>query len=212
MEGYGGKIKFQYRMLAKVYDLMDIILFPNKEKNPRLALAKHIPNDSLSVLDVCTGTGNSAISIAVTNSNNEVTGIDLSKQMLAVAGRKIKKRNLTNITLQYMDAAHIDINKQFDIVTTSLSLHEIQNDLRRSVVSGMAKVLKPNGRLYIIEWEKPKGLIGSIIFMIFPYLFEPKGFGRFLKINWEDYLKQFGLRVEGTEKYTFTKLIIATKN
>lgn len=211
MESYSEKVKFQYKMLARIYDLMDIIGFPVKKNNPRLALAKHIPNESLSVLDVCTGTGNSAISIASRNLNNEVTGIDLSEQMLTVADRKIKKNNLSNVKLLCMDATHIDLNKQFDIVTTSLSLHEMPKDIRDSVVSGMARVLRHNGRFYIIEWDKPKGFIGSIVFMFFPYQFEPKGFGDFLKINWEDYLKQYGLRIERIEKYTFTKLIIAIK-
>ncbi len=211
MESYSDKVKFQYKMLAKVYDLMDIIGFPVKKNNPRLALAKHIQNESLSVLDVCTGTGNSAISIAARNLNNEVTGIDISEQMLAVADRKIKKKNLSNVKLLCMDAAHIDLNKQFDIVTTSLSLHEMPKDIRKSVVSSMAKVLKHNGRFYIIEWDRPRSFIGSLVFMFFPYQFEPKGFGDFLKINWEDYLKQYGLRIERIEKYTFTKLIIAIK-
>ena len=211
MKSYSEKVKFQYKMLAKIYDLMDIVGFPIKKYNPRIALAKHIPNDSLSVLDVCTGTGNSAISIAEENLSNEVTGIDLSEQMLAVADGKIKKKNLTNVTLLYMDAVHIDLNKQFDIVTTSLSMHEMPKDIRDSVVSSMARVLKQNGRLYIIEWDKPRSFIGSIVFMFFPYQFEPRGFGDFLKLNWEDYLKQYGLRIERIEKYTFTKLIIAIK-
>ncbi len=211
MESYSEKVKFQYKMLAKIYDLMDIIGFPVKKNNPRLALAKHIPNESLSVLDVCTGTGNSAISIAASNLNNEVTGIDLSEQMLTVADKKIKKRDLSNVKLLCMDAAHIDFNTQFDIVTTSLSLHEMPKAIRDAIVSNMTRILKKKGKLYIMDWDKPTSIIGSIVFMFFPYQFEPKGFGDFLKINWEDYLKQYGLRIERIEKYSFTKLIIAIK-
>jgi demethylmenaquinone methyltransferase/2-methoxy-6-polyprenyl-1,4-benzoquinol methylase len=211
MENYNEKLKFQYKMLARIYDLMDVIGFPIKKYNPRLGLARHIPNSRLSILDACFGTGNSSIAIAKKNNNNRIIGIDLSENMLKVARNKIKKNRLENITTYCIDAAAIDINKEFDIVTTSLSLHEMPQTVMESVISEMHRVLKKNGKLYIVEWDKPKNIIGSLFFMVFPYIFEPKGFGDFLKLDWGSYLKSKGFIVENVEKYNFTKLIIANK-
>jgi demethylmenaquinone methyltransferase / 2-methoxy-6-polyprenyl-1,4-benzoquinol methylase len=196
MKSYSEKVQFRYKMIAKIYDLMDTIGFPIKKYNPRLGLAGHIPNENISVLDVCFGTGNTGISIAARNDGNKVVGIDISEQMLKVAQNKIRREKLDNITLIYMDAARINLKEEFDVVTTSLSLHEMPKDIMNSVISGMGRVLKSDGKMNIIEWDKPKSFLGFAIFMFFPYLFEPKGFGDFLRLDWKNYLKQYGLKIE----------------
>ncbi|MDP4092662.1 MAG: class I SAM-dependent methyltransferase [Bacillota bacterium] len=211
MKNYSETVKFRYKFLAHVYDLMDIVGFRNKKYSPRLGLARHIPNENIIILDVCFGTGNSGITIATKNTKNKIIGIDLSKQMLKVAQNKISRKQLNNITLRNMDATNIRLNPIFDVVTTSLSLHEMPKDIMDAVVSEMVRVLKNNGKMYIIEWDKPTRFLSSIVFMLFPYFIEPKGFGKFLKLDWKSYLEKHGLKFESVEKYMFTKLIIASK-
>ncbi|MCX7772201.1 MAG: class I SAM-dependent methyltransferase [Clostridia bacterium] len=210
MKNHNEKAKFQYKLFAGVYDLMDL-LFVTRKGNPRLGLARHIPNEELSILDVCFGTGNSALAIARKNDKNKITGIDLSLEMLAVARRKIKKKRIDNITLHCMDATHLDLQQRFDIVTTSLSLHEMPPAVMEAAIGEMSRVLKPGGSLYIIEWNRPSHKLGAAMFNFFPYRFEPRGFGDFLKIDWGAQLKKSGISVDAIEAYTFTKLIIAHK-
>ncbi len=207
MKDYRKKEKLMYKILAKVYDLMDVICFPKKSSNPRLALAKKLSNKDLSILDVCCGTANTSIAIAQENARHKILGIDLSPDMLMVASNKILRKKLSNIELIEMDATNIDIKEQFDVVTTSLSLHEMPKDIMDSVICQMTSKLKPSGKLYIIDWSKPKKLPGRLIFMLFPYLLEPKGFGDFLKIDWERYLNNYGLTVESIEMYSSTMLL-----
>ncbi len=207
MKDYRKKEKLMYKILAKVYDLMDVICFPKKSSNPRLALAKKLSNKDLSILDVCCGTANTSIAIAQENARHKILGIDLSPDMLTVASNKILRKKLSNIELIEMDATNIDIKEQFDVVTTSLSLHEMPKDIMDSVICQMTSKLKPTGKLYIIDWSKPKKLPGRLIFMLFPYLLEPKGFRDFLKIDWERYLNNYGLTVESIEMYSSTMLL-----
>ncbi len=207
MKDYRKKEKLMYKILAKVYDLMDVICFPKKSSNPRLALAKKLSNKDLSILDVCCGTANTSIAIAQENARHKILGIDLSPDMLTVASNKILRKKLSNIELIEMDATNIDIKEQFDVVTTSLSLHEMPKDIMDSVICQMTSKLKPTGKLYIIDWSKPKKLPGRLIFMLFPYLLEPKGFRDFLKIDWERYLNNYGLTVESIEMYSNTMLL-----
>lgn len=207
MKDYRKKEKLMYKLLAKVYDLMDVICFPKKSSNPRLALAKKLSNKDLSILDVCCGTANTSITIAQENAGHKILGIDLSPDMLTVASNKILRKKLSNIELIEMDATNIDTKEQFDVVTTSLSLHEMPKDIMDSVICQMTAKLKPTGKLYIIDWSKPKKLPGRLIFMLFPYLLEPKGFGDFLKIDWERYLNNYGLTVESIEMYSSTMLL-----
>lgn len=200
-----------YKILAKVYDLMGVIVFPTKKINPRLALANKISNQDLYILDVCCGTANTSIAIAQKNARHKILGIDLSEDMLKVAGNKILRKKLSNIELIEMDATNIDFKEQFDVITTSLSLHEMPKNIMDSVICQMASKLKPDGKLYIIDWCKPNNLLSKSLFMIFPYLFEPRGFGHFIKINWNSYLSKYGLKVDNIEKYSFTTLMTISK-
>lgn len=211
MSSFNEKIRFKYKILSKIYDLMDIVFFFKKEYNPRYNLAERIPNCDISVLDVCFGTGNTSIAIAKKNPKNRIIGIDLSQDMLTVSEKKIKKFKLDNISTFIMDATNISFDKKFDVVTTSLSLHEMSSEVMSSVISEMSRLLKDDGKLYIIEWNKPKKFLSLVLFMIFPYLSEPRGFGDFLKLDWSNYLNNFNLKIESIETFGFTKLITSTK-
>lgn len=213
MENYENRVRVLYKILSKAYDLMDLIIFSNENSNPRKGLASKLPNDRLRVLDVCCGTGNSAIAIAKKNDNNTVIGIDLSSDMLKAARNKAIKNKFDNISFREMNAAKTDFsNESFDVVTVSLALHEMPQELIDLILTEIGRVLKPSGKLYIIDWDRPKHPIASLVFAIFPTLFEPKVFKDFLKINWKQLLDKFAFKYLDTERYTFTKLVIAIKS
>lgn len=212
MQNYETRAKILYKCISKVYDLMDLIIFPDAKYNPRKGLSNHLPNEQIRVLDVCCGTGNSSISICEKNTNNTVIGIDLSSDMLKVAKNKAIKNNLKNISFKEMNAAKLDFpSNSYDAVTISLAFHEMPQELIVSILAEIGRVLKPNGELYIIDWDKPERPIASALFAIFPTLFEPKVFKEYLKYDWKQLLEKFGLKYTDTERYTFTKLIVASK-
>jgi hypothetical protein len=81
-----------------------------------------------------------------------------------------------------------------------------------SVVSEMSRILRKGGRMLIIEWDRPKSFLASMVFNVFPYMFEPGDFRGFLRLDWGRYLERHGLVLEGVEKHRFTKVIIAVKD
>ena len=83
-------VDFLYKMIARVYDLLDLIYFHDYEKSPRKAVLQSIATYD-SVLDLCTGTASNAIRIAVQKPDAKVVGVDLSDGMLKVAEGKVKK-------------------------------------------------------------------------------------------------------------------------
>lgn len=212
MKDYKEKAKLLYKILSNVYNLMDLIVFPNDKSNPRKGLARKLPNNNIKILDVACGTGNTSFAIAEKNPDNEIAAIDLSQDMLKIARKKAAKNKIKNISFKGMDAVKMDFeNNYFDVVTISLAFHEMPQDLMNSILKEMSRVLKSKGRIYIIDWEKPKSFIKSKIFLLFPSLLEPKVFKQFLKINWSSMLNEFGFKYEGMEYYSFTKLIAAIK-
>jgi ubiquinone/menaquinone biosynthesis C-methylase UbiE len=213
VQEYEGRIKLKFKLLANFYDLFDIPFRLNTDGNPRLALAQKIPNVTLRILDVCVGTSNSAIAVAEANDQNEIIGIDLSQDMIAVAKGKIRKQGIQNISICQMDATKMSFQDgEFDIAMISFALHELDYELMMCILMGMSRVVKDSGALYIIDYEREDSLIRSLILSIQLKIFEPGHMPRFLRYDWNDILQGVGFRVIGTEKYLFSKLISAARN
>lgn len=96
----------------------------------------------LSLLEIGCGTGH--FSRKFEEKGAQVTGIDLSKQMLATA----QKLTVHPQHYQLMDAHHLTFeDEQFDVVL-SITAFEFISDIQQ-VYSEMKRVLKPNGTLLI---------------------------------------------------------------
>jgi hypothetical protein len=84
-----------YKFLSKIYDLFDLIFIFGGKGNPRPGLLYAISDHPFHILDVCMGTGASSLLVASHNPQNQIMGIDISDEMLAVAQRKIEQKKLT---------------------------------------------------------------------------------------------------------------------
>jgi demethylmenaquinone methyltransferase/2-methoxy-6-polyprenyl-1,4-benzoquinol methylase len=199
-----------YGAIAGIYDVLDVALFRPPARNPRMGLARALPPEIRSVIDLCTGTGASSLAIAKSDEARRVVGVDLSTNMLGIASRKAKKAKVRNIELRRMDATATDFpSASFDAVTTSLSLHELPLGLRDRLMREMRRLVADHGRLYIIEWERPRRGLARSMFGIFPMLVEPRGFREFLSLDWEDFLSKYGFELVQSESFSFTRLLIA---
>lgn len=213
MQMYARKIKLKFKILAAFYDLFEIPFRFNKAGNPRLALAKNIPNADLRILDVCTGTASGAIAVAEASPRNQIIGIDLSPNMIAVAENKIRNRGIKNISVCEMDATKMTFeDEEFDIAMISFALHELEHELMISILKEMSRVVKKSGTMYIIDYERERGWFKSPIFSVYLKVFEPPHLPRFLQYDWNEILQGVGFRLVETKKYLFSKLMYARRN
>jgi ubiquinone/menaquinone biosynthesis C-methylase UbiE len=209
---YEKRIKLKFKMLAAFYDLFDLAFLLDKKRNPRYALARKIPDEALRILDVCSGTANSSIVVAQANVRNEIICIDLSPDMTAVAHSKARKRNIRNIFIQPMNAIDMSFRDgEFDIVTISFALHEMDYEMMLKVLRQMCRVLKDGGKLYIIDYDREDGWFKKLLLSMHLKTFERKHMAQFLKYDWAKTLKDVGFQFISSEKYLFSKLITATK-
>ena len=106
------------------------------------------------ILDVATGTGDLAIEMLKSNPT-KVIGIDISNGMLEVGRKKIKAKGLEDkITLQLADSENLPFeDASFDAVTVSFGARNFEN-LEKGL-SEMCRVLRPGGKLYILEFSQP---------------------------------------------------------
>lgn len=101
-----------------------------------------------SVLDAGCGTGENALFFA--ERGCKVTGIDFLAEPITIAKRKATERGLT-ATFLVMDALALkDLPELFNNVIDSGLFHVFSDDDRRRYVEGLATVLKPGGRLYLL--------------------------------------------------------------
>ena len=101
-----------------------------------------------SILDAGCGTGENALYFA--SRGQKVTGIDFLAEPIQRAQRKATERGLS-ATFLVMDALALkDLPEVFDTVIDSGLVHVFSDDDRRRYVEGLASVLKPGGRLFLL--------------------------------------------------------------
>jgi demethylmenaquinone methyltransferase/2-methoxy-6-polyprenyl-1,4-benzoquinol methylase len=107
------------------------------------------------VLDIATGTADLAIEAAKQLSPEEIIGLDISANMLKVGDKKIIKKQLENIIkLELGDSEKLRFeNNTFDAVTAGFGVRNFEN--LEIGLSEMFRVLKPEGKLMILEFSKP---------------------------------------------------------
>ncbi|MDD3414564.1 MAG: class I SAM-dependent methyltransferase [Lachnospiraceae bacterium] len=188
-----------YGTISKAYDLLDKTYFSEKGKNPRNVIQSIIPNLPIKVLDMCCGTLANTFSIAKASASIEITGVDISKEMLNVAEKKCQDANLQNVYLRCEDATNTKFkNETFDYVVIGLVLHEIMPSLRKKIINEAFRVLKKDGKLIILEWEQQKSMIRKLKFLPL-YISESMGclsFNDFYKCDKEIYFNKFNFHMK----------------
>jgi len=108
-----------------------------------------------SILDVATGTADFAIE-ALDANPDEVIGVDISKDMLAVGRTKISKKGLENkVRLDYGDAENLPYEtEKFDAITVAFGVRNFEN--LEAGLTEMNRVLKKGKTLFVIEFSKPE--------------------------------------------------------
>lgn len=108
------------------------------------------------MLDVATGTGDFAFEAIKILQPEKIIGVDISEGMLEVARKKIQDRNMQHIfSVQTGDSEglHFESN-HFDAITVAFGVRNYEN-LEKGLAD-MYRVLKPEGKIVILEFSKPK--------------------------------------------------------
>lgn len=186
---------------APVYDVFEILL-----ADVRRDITTTIHPVGKSVLDVGTGTGSLALDLSKTA--KKVIGIDLSSEMLEIAKKKNKKNNLTFLLMDASNMSYFD--EEFDIVTISLGLHDMPLEIRTLVLKEVKRVLKSNGKLFILEYDLPKNDFLGIVSSHLINLLESKYYLDFIQSDFESYLSTLGFKMKKKTNYLFGYLRFIT--
>jgi demethylmenaquinone methyltransferase/2-methoxy-6-polyprenyl-1,4-benzoquinol methylase len=110
----------------------------------------------MNVLDVATGTGDMAIMLTKQLTGSRVTGVDISTGMLEIGRQKIARLQLEQrIVLQTGDSEALEFpDAHFDAITVAFGVRNFEH-LERGL-GEMLRVLKPGGRLVVLEFSQPR--------------------------------------------------------
>lgn len=145
-------VRSMFDRIAPVYDAMNRVMTVGLDVRwRRLAAAAAVrPGDR--VLDAACGTGDLALA-AVEAGAGEVVGLDFSERMLERARRKSPAIQWVNgdvLAIPFPDGS-------FDAATIGFGVRNVA-DLERALCE-LRRVLRPGGRLAVLEITRPRGML-----------------------------------------------------
>lgn len=182
------KVHNIFERISEKYDAMNSIISFNRHQAWRGDVLKRMNvQEGATALDVCTGTGDWALSLAEqVGEEGQVTGLDFSHNMLQVAKEKKATRGLDNVEFTHGDAMGLPFGANtFDYVTIGFGLRNVETiDV---VLSEMYRVTKPGGIVVCLETSQPT-LFGfkQLYYTYFRYIMP--FFGKFFAKSYDEYV------------------------
>jgi demethylmenaquinone methyltransferase / 2-methoxy-6-polyprenyl-1,4-benzoquinol methylase len=155
-EEFATEVRGMFDRIAGVYDLMNSAMTAGLHHQWReRAVDRTEVGPGSDALDLCTGTGDLALALRRRiGPDGRVVGSDFSDAMLDLARRKSGEEGLP-VEFGWADALQLPYgDESFDAVTIGFGARNLA-DLGKGL-SEMARVLRPGGRLVILEITRPR--------------------------------------------------------
>lgn len=199
------KVRQQYDHLAAVYDQR----WNNYVANTLSFLKNWTQISPLAVvLDVGCGTGEFERLMLSEHPTQQMVGVDISEKMLLVAEQKC--RDYPNVSFHTASASRLPFtSNSFDVVVSASSFHYFDDP--HAALAEMKRILKPDGRLVILDWCKDYLLCQ--IYDIVLKVFDPAYKQCYSQTEFHDLLASAGFNICCANKVRFGlvwELMIAT--
>ena len=162
-----------FNNISANYDFLNHFLSLGIDHLWRKKAIKQLKNlEVKKVIDIATGTGDFAIASLKLNPD-EVIGVDISSGMLEVGSKKMKnKGHDKTIKMILGDSENLAFeDNYFDALTVGFGVRNFEN-LEKGL-SEMLRVIRPGGKIVILEFSKPKKFPIKQVFSFYSKYFIP---------------------------------------
>lgn len=167
-------VRSMFAEIAPRYDLLNSVLSFSRHKSWRRTAVRLARVQSGSrCLDICSGTGDFAVDLAkVVGRSGRVLGSDFCEPMIRNGLGKVAKAAGGPIKMMVANAEALPYRSdRFDVVTVGFGIRNVAHIER--AVAEMARVVKPGGRVVILEFNRPRGgwvkpLVDFYLFRVLP--------------------------------------------
>jgi demethylmenaquinone methyltransferase/2-methoxy-6-polyprenyl-1,4-benzoquinol methylase len=179
-----------FGQIAPWYDFLNHALSLNIDRSWRTRTARLVPpdpDDPAPILDVCTGTGDLALTYhRAAKGRVPIVAADFCHEMLV---RAAEKGTATNIRFVEADAQCLPFaSNSFQLVTVAFGLRNV-TDTDRGLAE-LVRVARPGGRVAILEFSKPRNRV----------------FGRFYSFYFRRILPRVGQLLSRSKENAYTYL------
>lgn len=153
-----GKVAEVFHSVAAKYDLMNDLMSGGVHRLWKMfTIEMACVRPGQSILDIAGGTGDLAVKFSrLVGPEGSVVLADINNSMLCVGRDKLLDGGLAqNIRFAQADAQYLPFpDNTFDCITIAFGLRNVTD--KDLALSSMLRVLKPGGRLLVLEFSKPK--------------------------------------------------------
>jgi len=163
-----GRIRSMFSQIAARYDLMNHLLSGGIDILWRRRVARQfVAPDMRRILDVACGTGDLAFEMRKrAHADCAIYGADFTGAMLRIASDKTPDKHRASMAWIEGDGLQLPFpTAQFDLLTVGFGIRNMAS--LDGALEEMGRVLKPGGRLVILEFTTPPNPLERFVYM--PY-------------------------------------------
>ncbi len=179
---------YQYQWLYDAISRLAAISVGGESRFRQLPLQGLTIGAETKVLDLCCGSGQATEYLV--KSSQDVIGLDISPVSLQRAQRNVPQAN-------YVEALAEEIpfpDAEFDLVHTSVAMHEMKPAVLQQILKEVYRVLKPGGVFALVDFHKPTNLLFWPGLSLFLLLFETQTSWQLLETDLIELLNDVGFR------------------